>query len=471
MHLVLRRIHHFPYLLLGLLPFLFFTAVTFLELPSVWPDEAIFADTARNITMRGTLATDLFLDIIPGMQERALWYPPLYFYLLSWWTRLTAFDIVSIRLFSILTSCLSLIVLYALSVRITQRKWLGVIAMMLLGVDYSFLRAGQVGRMDALTFLWIISALYAGYEGRIGNSLVWLLVAGVLGGLAILTHPLGGIAPAALAIYLFITKQSYRRLVIEYSVFFVPIAVAAIGWYLWIGSYLAAFITQYQLQFERKADSPFFAVILAQNYWSWRLLFLFYASICVYACTLRKQLRLIQLLTVGIVVAVIILMWGKEMWYTLYLQPWVVLFLIFVIHACAIRKLAYGMVALYLILNMWLIRSPIIQYPSYAHLQSVLAHNIPRYGTIYLSHIPDPYFILQTQYPSTHLLEFPTVPVSDEAYERLLAASDYLIINQVFDERMSSYIKRNMLKQTPLIAPDGTRVSTLITLKPRNKRK
>ncbi|MCR4326257.1 MAG: glycosyltransferase family 39 protein [Candidatus Roizmanbacteria bacterium] len=471
MHLVLRRIHHIPYLLLGLLPFLFITAVTFLELPSVWPDEAIFADTARTITLRGTMATHLFSDIIPGMQERALWYPPLYFYLLSWWTRFTAFDIVSIRLLSVLSSCLSLIMVYVFSLRITQQKWFGVLTMILLGIDYSFLRAGQVGRMDSLTLLWIITATYAGYEGRIGSSLMWLLIAGVASGLAVLTHPLGCIAPAVLAIYLLITKHSYRRLIIEYSVFFAPIAMAALGWYWWIGQDIAVFITQYQLQFARKANSPFFVVTSVQNYWSWRLLFLLYIGICVYAGTLRKQLRLMQLLTIGIVVAVIILMWGKEMWYTLYLQPWVVLFLIFVIHACAIRKLAYGMVAVYLILNLWLIRSPMIQYPSYAHLQSALAHTLPQNGTIYLSQIPDPYFIVRDQSPAVKLLEFLTVPVSDELYERLLAKSDYLIINQVFDERMRSYITRNMQTQTSLISSDGTPVGTMIKWVPRNKRK
>ncbi len=470
MHVLLRRVNHIPYLILGMLPFLFITAVTFLEFPPVWPDEAIFADSALHISTRGTLATDLFSDIIPGMQNRALWYPPLYFYVLSWWTRLTAFDIIPMRLLSILCACLSLIVMYAFSLRITRQKWVSVLAMMLLGVDYSFVRAGQVARMDILTFLWIITAIYTGYEARMQGSLRLMLISGIASALAVVTHPMGCIAPATLVIYLFITKQSYRQLLREYSVLLLPVLLASIGWALWIGSSVADFITQYQLQFARKAASAFFGVTLAQYFWPWRLLFLLYAAIIVYACTLRKRFSLLVLLIIGTVVSIVILMWGKELWYTLYLQPWIILFLLFIFHEHSVQKAVYGII-FYIALNLWLILTFVSGYPTYTQIQSALAHKVPKQGTVYLSQIPDPYFIVRKQSPAITLLEFPTVPVSDELYERLLNRSDYIIINQVFDERMSPYIKRNMLKETPLIAPDGTMVSTLVTLKPRSKRK
>lgn len=474
MYPLLRRARHVPYMALGLLPFLFVTAITFLELPSVWPDEAIFADTVHHISLNGIPATNLFLDIVPGMQQRSLWYPPLYFYVVALWTQLTSLDIVPIRIFSVLVSCVSLMVLYAFSVRITKQKWLGALSMLLLGIDYSFLRAGQVGRMDAFTFLWIITALYAGYEGRRRNRAVWLLAAGIASGLAILTHPLGAIAPATLVVYLFITRRSPHQLIREYGVFLFPIAVAVIGWYWWIGSYFDAFITQYQLQFERKAESPFFMVMLVQYFLSWRLTFLLYIGIYLYAITvgLRKQFELVLLLLIGLVVSIFIAMWGKEMWYTLYLQPWITLFLITLLYNSAVRRsVTYGATVLYIIFNIWLIAAPITKYPSYSQTQSALVNAVPHTGTIYLSQIPDPYFFIRKQFPSVKLLEFPTVPVSDELYDRLLEKSDYLIINQVFDERINSYIQKNMLTKTPLYASDGTEVSMLIKLVPQNKRK
>lgn len=146
----------------GLFSFLVFNLVIvfiliglalFLKEPPVWPDEAIYADIAQNLVQDNRLGTDLWRETIPGVENYALWYPPVFFYLLSFWFKIFGFSIINQRLLSFLMAIVVIIFYTLLSKELIKKDKNNLALIVILSLfglisDVVFLKASRVSRPE-----------------------------------------------------------------------------------------------------------------------------------------------------------------------------------------------------------------------------------------------------------------------------------------------------------------------------------
>lgn len=466
-------------LFLVLLPHLMVILIFFLKSPPVWPDEAIFMDTVLTFLITGKMATNIFGGAIPGLEQRALWYPPLYFYILAGWVKIFGSSIEMMRLLSIIFSFGSLIFLYELVIELFHKTKFALIAVVLLSLDFWFVQTSGVGRMDSFSFFLLIVTFFLFVKSVHQKNTSYLISAGVTGGIGIITHPLGLIMPFAIGIYTLLTQDSIKNKLLSLFRFGIPIVILLSSWLLLISRHLNLFILQYRLQFERKALAPSYVYKLFLNDNVWKVIFFLYFIIaaCLFIQILKKRDSIDMLIFIGILVSVPVLLWGKEMWYMVYFQPFVTLALISLLASSETSKkelffITRGILFILVLLYCKILNDSMNQISyensNYHFFTAQIKEKLPNEGTVFLSVIPDPYFDLKIQTRLT-FYEFPTVPVTHLAYRKLLDSSDYIVINNFFGSSyIEEYIKKNMKEYVSV--NDSNYKVTIIKLKPRNKR-
>jgi hypothetical protein len=106
----------------------------------------------------------------------------------------------------------------------------------------------------------------------------------------------------------------------------------------------------------------------------------------------------------------------------------------------------------------------------YHRFTKSIIDNLPQKASIFLATIPDPYFDLkQEKNKNFQLYEFPTVPISDKAYKKLLDSVDYLILNMMPDKRLENYMNKYTAKKIDISQPNQFS-AIIFKLVPHNKR-
>lgn len=229
--------------------FAYFVGALLLYDPAVWPDEALFANPAVNLLRHGHLGTDLMGGYLPGIETHTYWMPPFYYLALAPVFALFGVSAPVMRLFSAFTAASVLALTYAIGRRAGLGRVAACIAVAVLAVDAVFLRAARLGRMDMLAIALMLGALYFALASRAAKRAP--IFAGVLAGLATMTHPLGMIAPLAIGLhYLVLADASrWRRLLC----FALGVLGPALLWGIYILGDTAAFSAQIGAQVGRKA--------------------------------------------------------------------------------------------------------------------------------------------------------------------------------------------------------------------------
>jgi len=467
------------YLLLGLLPLFFSAGILFLNDPLVWPDEAIYVDMAKNWLTTGVLKTSLFGDAVYGLQTIAAWYPPLYFYVLGFWIKLFGVSIESVRLLSLLVAANSLIAIYFLAKKLFSSRNLALLTVLLVSSDYFFSRSSRIARMDMFNFL-LLSLSYGALFFQNSISLKRLLVAGILSGLALISHPLGLIGPAVIAGWLVIISPKIAEKMKRLAVFLLPVIFIAGGWLFSLRNYWDILLKQWILQIDRKNQSITYIFNLWQGQdFGWRVLFILYILALLFLATtlLIKKSKSGLFIFLGFIISSAMLIYGKEMFYPLYFQPFVSLMLVslyFWVKHNQPKLLLYPglLIGLVFFLNCHFFIQTVNIYTAnnqnYYQYGDAIKNQLPGKATVYLSALPDPYFVLQEK-PGLTLLEFPTMFTTDDQYYGLLDKADYLVYNQVFDTRLELYLQKNQLSFQPLNKA-GNYDIMLSKLKPKDKR-
>ena len=474
-----NRWRDWQYLLLGLLPFLFVAGILFLSDPLVHSDEALFVDEAKRWLEYGQLNTTLLGDAVFGLDKIAVWYPPLYFWILGGWVKLFRPEIEAVRYLSLLVATFAIITTYFLGKSIFTSRRLALLATLLVATDYFFGRSGRIGRMDILCFTFMSVGYFIIFQKK-NLSLTRLFLAGVFMGMALFSHPIGLIGIITIVAMLFFYTKGWLIRISKIIVFGLP---SVLPFTLWLVSLLPnweIFIRQWGLQISRKSQLTTYVFSLWQSgQWFWPILFSVYAISFVLAIYffMKEKSKIGFFLVFGFFVSTIMLLYGKEMYYPLYFQPFAALMLVWIYskirtYSPKLTVVSSGLVGIVFLVNFQLFSLTNQIYTGrnqnyYAYGQAIM-NNLPKKGRIYLSALPDPYFVLQHQ-KELEFYEFPPLYTTDSQYYTMLDESDYVVYNQLFDPRLELYLKLNK-KSIVVPKQSGNYDITLYRLKPKTQR-
>ncbi len=212
-----------------------------------WCDEAWFASPAANLLESGTMGTS-FIDthdpIHKDISKYTYWQPPLYFLVQAVWYSLVGFSLFSMRALSTFWGLVLLISWLAIVRLLTENRWLALLTVALIAVDYQFLANASDGRMDTMC----AALAFAGYafylalrEHRLGSA---LLVSHTLVVASGLSHPNGILAFAGLVfLSLYLDRTRLRLRSILFAV--IPYMVGGLAWGWYIAKNPSAFFSQF----------------------------------------------------------------------------------------------------------------------------------------------------------------------------------------------------------------------------------
>lgn len=466
---------------LASLPFLLISWTLFLKDPLVWPDEALFFDTARHWAITGQLGSGLLAGAIPGYENHAYWTPPLYIYLLGVWTSLFGDNIEASRSLTVVLAYLSLGLVFFIAKRLFQSNFLASLGVLLVSLDYWFSHDSRVTRMDMLSFFFLLCVLLLLLLFQKGKQSWYLWVAGLISSLGILTHPLGLIPLVLTSIFIYLDRSTVVEKVRNWLIFLIPNILVTLLWLWSMKDAWNIFILQYQLQLARKAWQTPFAVGLFQENLSWKIIFILEALLVgLYtAWIIKKPERNHIWILLSAIVAIVMLTWGKEAWYILYLQPFITLIALSLLKETwrlssslfmAVSLIAFILLSTQVVLHLQIYGETGGESYRYHQFVSLLKEKLPNKGSIFLSSAPDPYFDLRGN-PKLRLYEFSPVPLEDEVYKKFLDLSDYAVVTMTTSPFLADYLRRyHDPGQSITVSQYGGYSAQVIKLIPREKR-
>lgn len=459
--------------------FIYVNKILFLKDPPVWLDEGLFLDMAINWVKTGNISTNLFNNTIPGLEKHAYWYPPLYFYLLGLWTNIAGKTIESIRLFSILLSIISLFSLFLIAKSIFKNKFIALMSINLISIDIWFSGASRFGRMEILVITFNLIALYFFILGISKDKWIYFFLSGLTCSLAFLTHPIGITLLLIFLVYIIFFRLPYLLFKILLLVF--PTILLYFFWIYTIRNNLNLYLIQNWLQILRKLTiTPYVYVLFKTNiYWRIEVLLYLYLLIALIIQTKKNNYFVDKIIIIGIILSAVIITISKEMWYIVYFQPFICLGIISLIVSSFKNKnkklflanIAAMSIYVFININYFKIIAKQVNLNKYDYhkFTQKISANLPKKGAIFLVSFPDPYMDLKDN-SNYQLYEFPTVPVSDHVYTKLLYKVDYIILSGWLPNQLvKSYIDNNMMTKKIINHPNGYK-TIIIQLKPRDQR-
>lgn len=476
-----------------------------LKIPPIWPDESIYTDTALNIIKQNRIGSDLWSNTIPAIQNHTFGYSPIFFFTIAAWFKLFGFSIYNQRLLSIVASLFFLFVYSVLSKKFlvgkknTNTSFIANLPAFLLIIDLSFIQISNISRSEIFVLffgglslvLLMSSKLYDQSIQKRRLSILLIVFAGLSVGLAILYHMMGILFFLSELSYLFLRgimkKERLTYLFIGASLF--PILI----WLITLMPYLNMIGPQLQTIFSSRQTSPrWINIIFKSGPLEERLLFTLYASISVlfliYAVLNKNKNHL--LLCLLLIYSWIFALIGKIQWYFIYPIPFSYLSLVVlinksmykkgetIINKIILNKVLLSSMFLFLIainLKIFYHKSQILTGDNYSYqvFSNEISKIIPENKTIFLSSIPDAYYIFKTK-RNNKLYQFPPVPISPEKYLNLLDQSDYIIYNAPLsvnrlDLYLQKYVTQNTLKMNK-IGGINQYEAIIIELKPKPER-
>jgi 4-amino-4-deoxy-L-arabinose transferase-like glycosyltransferase len=487
-----------------------FTHDIFLREPSVWPDEALIADTARSLLHRGHSGTPAWNGLYPGIDQRALFYPPVTYYLTAAWFQFADETIFSQRLLSQLLGLAVIFLAYQVSFLIIkqttslpshQAAWFAAAGSTALLLDATFLRGSRVGRPEIFLLFFGLLSVYLYLQSTLqlsSSRQTWLLSAsGLAASFAFLSHFNGGLFGLSLILSLIWRQRRdwwHRRTV------YLFILAAAAPVLLWLAiivhPHWTDFFGQVMPNLALKRISEPWMITLSRS-WQPITLQLAYAlyglvTLLFLGLAIKKRTNAHILLSLLLLLAWVIIFGGRLFWYAIF--PVTITYIalsVLLAEAYHYAKfspkqeqpasaflLATGLLVLlvganlnlhYRILN--LVGRGHGTYEAYA---SKIADSIPPNAAVFLSAIPDPYYGLIAAGRQNTIYEFPAAPTSEAAYLNLLHRSNYIVYNgqyevPIFGNLLPLYIEQNSIAAIK-IGSAGEYQAYIFQLKPQSER-
>ena len=240
--------------------FLVLLALLHLKFP-IFNDETLYSDTAHRLIQGYGLSTTLFEDFIPYLERYSYWYPPLYFYFLALCYQVFGVSITVARLFTLLSATAVLAVLYFLLKHWLISSKFVLIALALLIADHFFQDGAVVARMEMLTLLWGILALFFHLRFLDSRRQLENFLSGLFSAACILTHPIAAVVLTPIGInLLLINTRSWKERFQTWLIYGVPIVANIFGWVVSFWENREIFWLQNYVQLHRKQYGLFYVV-------------------------------------------------------------------------------------------------------------------------------------------------------------------------------------------------------------------
>lgn len=454
-----------------------------LKEPAVWPDEVVFASVAREIAS----GSNVF---------RSFGYPPVTFYLLAGWFKMFGFSISNQRFLSLAVTSIFLLALFFLA-RLVLRKnsclttkqadFFSIIAVSSLVLDFTFLKGAKIGRPEIFLLLFgtlLLLFLLKSFESGVAKK--WqraaTLLSGVLGGIAVLTHPIAAIFLIAGSIILFLNLRAKTIISWRSYLFIIPPLFLVL---------LVKLIHLFDMQ---AVAAPRLAVVQAQQSWltplfqtqplELKIAYLGYFAITFvfFIFSLLKRQRVYLSLSLILFFCWAAAVYGKMFWYYLLPLPFVYLAGVIILSEAFVHKVGFkypvfilaALVSLNLSLNLKTWTQMGGDNFSYQKFGESVQNIIPTGQTVFLSTIPDLYYKLKSSQPQAKVYEFPSSSIPRQEYLKELNDSDYIVYNGSYDstffgDLLVQYIEKNKESIFNVSTPNQYQ-ALVIKLKPKEAR-
>jgi hypothetical protein len=169
-----------------------------------WWDEGLFADVAVSFRRFGRLGSSVLAPhsylFLPGIERYTYWQFPLYLVSLGSWFRVAPIAVQSMRLFSVLWSCVYLAGWFLFTRALTRDERLSLFVTVVVVFDYSCVSSASNGRMEMMCAALGQAALATYVCLRERDRKAAFLTAGFFGASSFFCHPMGAVTNALLAV-------------------------------------------------------------------------------------------------------------------------------------------------------------------------------------------------------------------------------------------------------------------------------
>lgn len=419
--------------------------------PHIWPDEAYLADIAGNILKNGTWGTNLWGNLIFGAQNHVYWYPPLYLLSLAGFFKIFGNSIFSQRIFSVIIGGAFLYIFYILGKSINAnykpltRNLIIFLSIILLITDTIFQKGTRIGRPETLVLFFISLGLYLFVsvfnKTNPKKDFIYFL-AGLSMGLASISHLLSVLFFIAIVSIILIREKSSilksRRNLYLFLGFIIPLVL----WIIIIFPNYYTLLKQLSLQRHyHKLVISHIEAIYRYGSINGKIAYIIYITLSLLALgwsLIKKNLKHLLMVFI-LLLGWFICIFGKLEWYSIYLLPFIYFLSIEISYAFIKSKKwpqrITGVTVVIALVYLAIVNiNPSIQSyninithkQDYENLGKEITAIIPRGKSVYLSSIPDLYFVLRDKYT---LYQFPPLPPKVNEYLNLLDQTDYVVIN------------------------------------------
>lgn len=431
-----RNVTLFISFLLALFPFSYISSKLFLTKREVWLDEAIFHSVTTTFLETGRLTTDIYGSLAPYIQKTQFMYPPLFFWVQSIWFRIFSDSIESIRALSLVCAIGVLVVAYFIVKRLTLRRYLSLLVVVLLSLDCRFLLASRIGRVEMLTLLCMSLSLFWFIKAKQTDSRQSYVVSGMAAGLAGLGHFMGYMIVSILCISYLAGWRKHKKSL-------VPLVYIALPTFLFTGMWLTSYLTYIyslieQVAYQVSVKSQYIGILQAQIPSVFGIVHsLVFGSSVAILYGIQKFDKNVRVVLVGLVVSFVFAWFAKDEWYSLYFYYFLnVVFVVGFIIGLSHKKIY--IMTLCAVFGIWGIFTSVLQirqdmhnpYDYHQYAQGI-AELIPAdVKNICLFVTPDPYFELIKD-PQKNVYEY--IYGTSERVDRgaFLNHCDAMIFNRV----------------------------------------
>ncbi|PJZ47077.1 ArnT family glycosyltransferase [Leptospira brenneri] len=427
--------------------------------PVVWPDEVLFFSPSLSFAKSGHLQTEVLSGLIPGMESKTLWMPPVYFLFSGFSLSVFPDTLTTVRILNVLIVYLTGLGFYVLLRRESVSPIASQIAFVSVLWEPLLFRFGTAARMEGLTaFLFIISLLFA--TNRDKSKFYFVFLAGVSLSLSSLSHPIGASFGLVTA-YLVWKNFGWK----SFPWFIMGGILPILCWLYYIHPDWNWFEIQFGAQLTRKRNLlGNFTLIDKIKVFSFGFgfsklrLFLILTELAALVWityqSFKENRKLNQkwiLFWIWILSVFISLYTSSEGWYVFHI----------------LFPLAFGMALLYdskqnisqLALAGILLSLTSLVYTNHIHwfqtdskkiLESHFQHlemSLANSKSVYLQALPDPYFHLRQRRPDLNLLEFipGELDIPSESYIRTIQSRDSFVF---YDDQLMNSVIKDFLKKS-----------------------